>query len=384
MKIVVVSHHTKSLMNFRGQMLTEFVKAGCEVIVCAPENDRVFLDKFSEMGISFITFPLARNGMNPIKDLYALGFLVKTLVKIKPDYVFSASMKPAIYGSLAARLAGVPRVFSLISGSGYAFMKISLKTRLITIVVTSLYRLSLPKNQTVFFQNPDDLSQFVDLKLARKEQAVLVNGSGVDLDYYRPAPSVKQGPVFLLICRLIKDKGVVDYVDAARILKCRYPEATFMLLGPFDSNNTSALSRPQIEKWHRENLINYCGETDDVRTFIADSSVYVLPSYYREGTPRSALEAMAMGRPIITTDAPGCRETVIEGKNGFLVPIKDPQALAEAMERFIVDPDLISSMGEASRNYAIEKFDADKVNAKIVSTMGLINNTKQAHEYAPR
>jgi glycosyltransferase involved in cell wall biosynthesis len=382
MKIVVVSHHTKSLLNFRGQMLSEFVKAGHDVTVCAPENNPEFIEKFSQMGIAFITFPLARNGMNPLKDLYALLFLVRTLVQIKPDYVFSASMKPVIYGSLAARVAGVPRIYSLISGSGYAFMKTTLKNRLITVVVTSLYRLSLPKNRTVFFQNPDDLAQFIDLKLAREDQTVLVNGSGVDLQYYKLAPIVKNGPVFLLICRLIKDKGVVDYVDAARILKQHYPEATFNLLGPFDSNNTSALSKPQIEKWHQEGLINYCGETSDVRPFISASSVYVLPSYYREGTPRSALEAMAMGRPIITTDAPGCRETVMEGKNGFLVPIKDPRALAEAMKRFIVEPDLITRMGEASRNYAVEKFDADKVNARIVTVMGLLNEKKSEPDYA--
>ncbi|GJL78482.1 MAG: glycosyl transferase [Nitrospinaceae bacterium] len=356
-------------------MLSGFVEAGHEVTACAPENNPEFIEKFTQIGVSFITFPLARNGMNPVKDLYAIAFLVKTLRKIKPEYVFSASMKPVIYGSLAARLAGVPKVFSLISGSGYAFMKTSLKNWLITIVVTSLYRLSLPKNRTVFFQNPDDLSQFVDLKLARKEQAVLVNGSGVDLEYYRPAPLPENGPAFLLICRLIRDKGVVDYVDAARILKKRYPHATFNLLGPFDSNNTSALTKAQIEQWHQEDLIRYCGETEDVRPFISASCVYVLPSYYREGTPRSALEAMAMGRPIITTDAPGCRETVIEGKNGFLVPIKDPQALAEAMERFIVNPDLIQEMGESSRDYAVEKFDAHKVNAKIMKTMGLLNET---------
>jgi glycosyltransferase involved in cell wall biosynthesis len=371
MKIVVVSHHTKSLLNFRGQMLEEFVKAGHDVTVCAPENNPEFIETFTQMGIAFITFPLARNGMNPLKDLAALLFLIRTLVKLKPDVVFSASMKPVIYGSLAARIAGVPKVYSLISGSGYAFMKTTLKNRLITIVVTTLYRLSLPKNRTVFFQNPDDLAQFVDFKLARKDQTVLVNGSGVDLKYYQPVPIPPKGPVFLLICRLIKDKGVVDYVDAARILKQHYPEATFNLLGPFDDNNPSALSRPQIEKWHQEGLINYCGETNDVRPFIAASSVYVLPSYYREGTPRSALEAMAMGRPIITTDAPGCRETVMEGENGFLIPIKDSKALAKAMERFIEAPDLIHRMGEASRNYAVDKFDADKVNAKIVSVMGL-------------
>lgn len=371
MKIVVVSHHTKSLLSFRGQMLSEFVKAGHEVTACAPDNDPKLVEKISRMGVSFITFPLSRNGMNLVKDLYSILFLVKTMLKIKPDYVFSSSAKPVIYGSLASWLTRVPRIFSLISGSGHALMKTTMKDRLLAIALTSLYRLSLLKNDAVFFQNPDDLNEFVDFKLAGKEQAVLVNGSGVDLEYYRPAPIVKNGPVFLLICRLIKDKGVIDYVDAARILKKRYPDAAFNLLGPFDGNNISALTRSQIEKWSQEGLINYCGETEDVRPFISDSSVYVLPSYYREGIPRSVLEAMAMGRPIITTDAPGCRETVVEGKNGFLVPIKDAKALAAAMERFISDPEMIGKFGEASRNYAVEKFDVNKVNEKIMTAMGL-------------
>jgi glycosyltransferase involved in cell wall biosynthesis len=372
MKIVVVSHHTRSLLNFRGQMLEEFVKAGHEVVVCAPENNPEYIEIFTQMGIAFITFPLVRNGMNPIKDLYALFFLVSTLLKIKPDCVFSASTKPAIYGSLAARLAGVPRFFSMISGVGYAF---GFERKLINLLVRFLFRLALKKNASVFFQNPDDRDLFVRLGLVYQAQTVLINGSGVNLEFYKPAPFPNNGPVFLMICRLFKDKGIVDYVDAARILKQHYPEASFNLLGPFDSNNPSALSRQQIETWQQEGLINYCGETNDVRPFISAASVYVLPSYYREGTPRSALEAMAMGRPIITTDAPGCRETVMEGKNGFLIPIKNPQALAEAMKRFIENPDMIISMGEASRKYAVDKFDANKVNAIIVNAMKLLNKS---------
>lgn len=373
MKVLVIAQNTNVLLIFRGQLLLEFVKAGHEVIVCSPENNPEFLEKFSKMGIAFITFPLTRNGMNPIKDLRALKFLLRTVSQIDPDIVFNIAIKPAIYGSLAARLKGVPKVFSLICGSGYAFVELGFTRKLINLLARILLRLALKHNASVFFQNPDDLNLFVRLGLTSQKQTVLVNGSGVDLKYYNPAPLAKNGPVFLLICRLIKDKGVTDYVDAARILKQQYPEATFNLLGPFDSNNPSALSRPQIEKWHQEGLINYHGETNDVRPFISASNVYVLPSFYREGTPRSTLEAMAMGRPIITTDAPGCRETVMEGKNGFLVPIKDPEALAEAMKRFIVDPDLITRMGEASRNYAVEKFDADHVNAKIVHVMGLQN-----------
>jgi len=371
MKVFFVSHHTKSLLNFRGQLLSEFVQTGHDVTVCSPENDPECIEKLSGMGIAYITFPLARNGMNPIKDLYAFFFLVKTLVRIKPDLVFSVSTKPVIYGSLASRFAGVSRVFSMISGAGYVFTEGGFKRKLINLLARILFCLALKNNVSVFFLNPDDRSLFVRLGLVRQELTVLIDGEGVDLEQFQPVPLPKKSPVFLLICRLIKDKGVVEYVEAARIVKRRYPEATFDLLGPFDDNNTSALSRPQIEQWHQEGIINYCGETDDIRPFLSASSVFVLPSYY-EGTPRTTLEAMATGRPILTTDVAGCRETVIEGKNGFLVPLKDVNALAEAMEKFIVDPDLIVRMGETSREIVVKRFDVHKVNARIMEVMGLL------------
>lgn len=352
-------------------MLEEFVKAGHDVAVCAPENNPEFIEKFSKMRIAFIPFPLVRNGMSPTKDLSALRFLVRTLRKIQPDVVFSSSTKPVIYGSLAARLAGVPRFFSMISGVGYAFIELGFKRKLINLLVRALFRLALKKNVSVFFQNTDDRDLFVRLGLVYKAQTVLINGSGVDLTHFHPVPVPPQkAPVFLLICRLVKDKGVVEYVEAARTVKSRTPEAAFHLLGPFDSNNPSAVSKQEIEMWEKEGVIHYCGETEDVRPFLAASSVFVLPSYY-EGTPRSTLEAMATGRPILTTDVAGCRETVIDGKNGFLVPLQDAKALAEGMERFIENPELIVTMGEASRNYAVEKFDVDKVNAKILKVMGL-------------
>ncbi|MCH8312119.1 MAG: glycosyltransferase family 4 protein [Nitrospinae bacterium] len=183
-------------------------------------------------------------------------------------------------------------------------------------------------------------------------------------------PVPKNDPVFLLICRLVKDKGVVEYVEAARIIKSRYPKVTFNLLGPLDVNNPSAISKSQIEKWHQEGVIHYCGETEDVRPFLYAASVFVLPSYY-EGTPHSTLEAMATGLPILTTDVAGCRETVIHGKNGFLVPLRDENALVKAMERFILDPDLISKMGETSREIVVNKYDIHQVNARIIAVMGL-------------
>jgi glycosyltransferase involved in cell wall biosynthesis len=371
LKIFIVAHHTKSLLIFSSELLVEFVKRGDQVTVCAPENDPDLVERISKMGIDFIQLPLDRNGMNPVKDLYALGFLVKTIAKIDPDIVFNFAIKPGIYGTLAARLGKVPKIYSMMMGLGYSFMASNLLSRIINVLVCSLCRFIFPKNTKVFFLNPDDRSLFVQLRLVPEPQAVHINGQGIDLEYFYKSPPQTDGPVFLMIARLIKDKGVFEYVEAARILKQRHPTAIFRLVGPFDSNPT-AISKSQIEIWQKEGLIDYCGETKDVRPFISSSSVYVLPSY-REGAPRSVLEAMSMGRPIVTTDAPGCRETVIDSKNGFLVPVKNVDALVKAMEYFIVNPDSIEKMGQCSRDLVVEKFDVNKVNDKIMKEMGFVS-----------
>ena len=371
MKILIIAHHTNSLLMFSAELLMNFVKRGDQVTVCSPENDPDLVERISEMGIDFFQLPLERNGMNPIKDLFTIRFLVKEIVKINPDIVFNFTIKPGIYGTLASRLGKVPQIYTMMTGLGYAFMRTNFKSCIINILVCFLCGFIFPKNTKVFFLNPDDLSLFVKLRLVRKPQAVLVNGQGIDLEYFCKSPLQTNGPIFLMIARLIKDKGIFEYVEAARILKHRHPTAIFRLIGPFDSH-PSAISKSQIEIWHEEGLIDYCGETKDVRPFISASSVYVLPSY-REGTPRSVLEAMSMGRPIITTDAPGCRETVINGKNGFLVPVKNVDALVKAMEHFIVNPNIIKKMGQCSRDLAVEKFDVNKVNEKIIREMGLVS-----------
>jgi len=237
-------------------------------------------------------------------------------------------------------------------------------------MIQPMYWVALRNNTKVFFQNPDDQELFTSMNLVSGcEQCVLINGSGVDIEYYRETPPVTERIVFLLIARLISDKGINEYVEAARRIKQDYPEVVFRLVGPFDSN-PSAIPKKKIEKWHDEGVIEYLGKTRDVRPYIAESSVYVLPSY-REGTPRTVLEAMSMGRPIITSDAPGCRETVIEGKNGYLVRVKDVDGLVQALERFILNPKLISMMGKESRKIAVKKYDVRKVNATILETMGL-------------
>ncbi len=367
-KILVISHYGKSLLNFRGELIKTLIKRGHRVIVSAPEYD--FKKELEGMGAEFVQIPLDRTGINPISDIYTLISLAKLMKEKKPDIVFSYAIKPVIYGSLAAKMMKIPRVISLITGLGYVFTGGGWKHRLLQNMVCIMYRQALKGNNVILFQNPDDLNLFRELNLlSPKNKAVLVNGSGVDVVKYGYAEAKTQPLSFLLIARLIWDKGIGEYVEAARQVKARYPDVTFKLLGPFDSNPAS-IKKEQIDAWAAEGLIQYLGEVEDVCPIIAGSSVIVLPSY-REGTPRSVLEAMAMGRPVITTDAPGCRETVIHGVNEFLVPIKDRAALAAAMEQFILNKELIKEMGVKSRVIAVEKYDVHKVNNVILKAMEL-------------
>ncbi len=345
------------------------VDRGHEVIACGPGRDLALVERLSELGVSYRSVPLGRTGMNPTQDLKTLTALRRLFLELSPDLFFGYTVKPVIYGSLAARWAGVRHIYSMVTGLGYAFATGTLKQQLVNLAARTLYRTSLASNDKVFFQNPDDRDLFVKLGLVKPGQAVLVNGSGVDLAYFCPAPFVPP-PTFLLIARLIEDKGILVYAEAARRIKQRYPEARFHLLGPFDTNPNS-ISQAQVEAWQDEGVVTYLGKTRDVRPFMREATVYVLPSHYREGTPRTVLEAMAMGRPIITTDAPGCRETVINGENGFLIPTRDVTSLTKAMEKFLEQPDLVAQMGRRSRELAEQKYDVHKVNAVMLQTMGL-------------
>ena len=369
-KIVIISHYSPSLINFRGDLIRAMVELGHKVICLGPEAG--FEQPMQELGADYRQISLHRTGLNPLKDVKTLFSLRKVLKEIKPDIVFSYTVKPIVYGSIAAHMAGVRRMYAMITGLGYEFIGQTFKQRLLTQIVAFLDRRRLKYNRVVFFQNPDDLHLFVSKSIVPKTaKPVLVNGSGVNIEKFAFAPPKLSPVTFLLIARLIKDKGILEYADSARLLKQKYPDARFQLLGPLDIN-PAAITQEQLERWTKEGIIEYLGKTNDVRPYIADASVFVLPSFYREGTPRSVLEAMSMGRPIITTDAPGCRETVIDGKNGFLVPVKDIDTLKSAMEKFIQKPDLISQMGKQSRIIAEEKYDVRKVNRAILQEMGLL------------
>lgn len=394
MKIIVLGNYTKSLVLFRGALIRRFVSLGHTVLVYAPEDDPDTADMLNSMGAEFRQLRFDRTGTNVILDtLFILRFWL-ILSREKPDILLSYTIKPVIFGSIAAKLAGIRRCFSVITGLGYTFIGDGTAKRLLRSLVTRLYKRAISYNRHVFFLNKDDfavfsehgiLDQSTPFKLIDGEgidineytdsckvmtQTAVINGSGIDLAEYCERPIEKSNIVFLMIARLLRDKGIQEYVDAARIVKENYPAAQFWLVGPLDSN-PSAFSLADVQQWSSEGVVTYHGETRDVRPYIKGASVYVLPSY-REGLPRTVLEAMAMGRPIITTDAPGCRETVVDGDNGFLVPIKDAPALAHAMEQFILHPELIDKMGHRSRDIVVERFDVNKVNTDILQAMGLI------------
>ena len=373
MKIVIIAGFARSLLHFRSELIKGLVAQGHEVVTLAPEPG--YEMPLQAIGAGYYTIPLKRTGMNPFRDVMTVLFLWRKLCKLKPDLVLSYTIKPVIYGSIAAKLAGTGKIYSIITGLGYVFTGMSIKQRLLSFLVCPLYRGALRCNHKVFFQNKDDKMEFCRMRILElAEKGVVVNGSGVDTSFFVQS-EVSDNPLcFLLIGRLLWEKGIGEYVEAARALKSSYPAVNFQLLGPMDSN-PSARGEDVLDAWRVEGAIDYLGVTDDVRPFIAKSSVYVLPSY-REGTPNSVLEAMSMGRPIVTTDVPGCRETVRDGDNGFLVPPRDVSSLKKAMERFILQPELLDIMGRRSREIAVDKYDVHKVKAVMLRTMGLADEAR--------
>ena len=374
MKIAVVGGFARSLVAFRGDMLRSMVELGHEVLAMAPEDDPEVAAALKELGVRYQSVPLRRTGMNPVRDAGTTVALARAFRRFRPDAVFVYAVKPVIYGSLAARLARVPLRVAMITGTGSAFAGGgSRKRRLVSWLVRRLYWLGLAGVHVVFFQNPDDERLFRSLGIVgRRGQRILrVGGSGVDLAKYSPVP-LPDGPVtFLLIGRVIRDKGVAEFVEAAGRVRSVHPEARFQLLGPLDSNPT-AISKEELDGWVASGAIAYLGRTPDVRPNLAAAHVCVLPSY-GEGMPRSVLEAMAMARPVITTDVPGCRETVVPERNGYLVPVRDAGALADAMIRLAeAPPERLTAMGAEGRKLAEERFDVRVVNRTIVEAMGLL------------
>lgn len=378
---LLVASYAFSITNFRLELLKRLIEQGFEVHVTAPDilaNEGV-LSTLKPLGVVIHEYDLQRTGLNPLRDLQSLWQLNQLMRNIKADYVLAYTIKPVVYGLLAARLAGVSQRFALITGLGFAAAGDSASSVFsVKKLARYLYRLALKQTQVIFFQNADDRAHFLAQNVINStQQTVVVNGSGVDLTLFAEQP-LPESLSFLLIARLLVDKGVREYAQAARRLKQQYPHVSVGLVGWIDDENSSAISQSELQTWINDGVIEFFGRLDDVRPALEQSSVFVLPSAYPEGVPRTILEALAVGRAIITTDTAGCRETVVQGENGFLVPVRDSESLYQAMLHFIQQPEDVSRMGSLSRRLAEQKFDVHKVNQAMLKGMGILPNADES------
>ena len=304
-----------------------------------------------DLGVERVPIEIDRAGLNPFTDLRLLLKYRALLQRIRPAAYLSYTIKPNIYGAFAAASLGIPALPN-VSGLGTAFIR----GGGLQALVTRLYRIGFASAPVVFFQNQEDKALFIDRRIVKPSQAQVLPGSGVDLDFFLPAPLPNGHPTFLFIGRLLRDKGVVEFVEAARVLRADYPEARFQLLGAVDEGNRTGIGQAEVDGWVADGIVEQLGTTDDVRPFIAAATAVVLPSY-REGLPRSLLEAAAMARPLIASDVPGCRDVVEDGVNGFLSEVRNPGSLAAAMRRLLQLPRPQQiAMGEAGRKRVQERF----------------------------
>ena len=364
-KVALVYNTSSYLYRFRKELVEDLRNSGCTVLVVVPDVE--LKPQLEALGAQCISYRLSARSLNPLLDLITCFDLVRIFNKHKPQIVLNFTIKPVLYGSLSARVAGVERICSMIPGLGHVFIATNTMRRALRKGVTLVYKAALLANNRVFFQNPEDKALFIEKGIVRQDQAVVINGSGVNLENFRPNQLGVKVNSFILISRIFEEKGVRQYVEAARRVKKECPQAEFSILGPIQSGG--GITAEEMAGWVREGVIIYPGEVDDVRPYLRKCSVFVLPTYYREGLPRSIIEAMAMGKPIITTDWPGCRETVVDGENGYLVPVKDVDALTYAMGRFLDAPDVVDRMGKASRAIAARKYDVHAINKVVMNSL---------------
>lgn len=377
-KIFLIGTTASNLFLFRKDFILSCIQNGHKVFALVSEYDDYWLDKIKNLGAEVITYKLSRSGLNPFNDIKSMLELKAYINLYKPDIVFSFFTKPVIYGSLAAKFAKAPNIIGMIEGLGSPFTLHpngqTFKMKLVRFFQISLYRIVFPFLDKIIFLNKDDPIDLIKKnKIFHKKDAIQVLGPiGLALkDYPYKAWDISNQISFIFIARLLAEKGIYEYLEAAKIVKSKYPNAHFKVIGGLDLENPYGLSKQELDDVVSTGIIEYPGFVNNVAEEIQNSAVFVLPSYYREGVPRSTQEAMAIGRPVITTDVPGCRETVVDGVNGFLVPKWNVAILADKMMYFIEHPEKINEMGKESYKIAQEKFDAEKVNIKLLKIMNI-------------
>ncbi len=366
MIILVISPKNRTVYNFRGDLIKDMIASGHSVYVTGPNND--YVDEILSLGINeFIEVPLSKDKTSIKSDLSYSKKLKEVIKRIKPDMVFSYTIKPVVYGSAAAGKLGVKRIYAMVTGLGRVYSSDGLKSSLLKFITKTLYRRGLKYCDKVIFQNPDDKKELLAMGCFDPEKAVIVNGSGVNMDRFVKT-ELPEKPSFLMIGRLIREKGVAEYLEAARVVKEKYPKAEFYLLGKFE-DSLGSMTENDVMPYVNSGVVQLLDEVDDTSGIYSKCNVYVLPSYYREGLPRTILEAMSCGRAVITTDWTGCREAVIDGVNGFLVPVKDSGSLAGKMITLIENRELMERMGENACKICREKYDVTLVNQQMKKIM---------------
>lgn len=367
-KVVIVANTSWYLWNFRLNLMLLLQREGVEVIAVAPADD--YSSRFAEHGIRFIPLAMSRRGKNPLGEVRAMANLYRIFRRERPGMVLTYTPKANIYASIAAHRCGIP-VANNVAGLGYAFVRQGVLPRLIKL----LYRVAFSRSRKVYFQNEDDLGLFVGEGIVAARLAERLPGSGVDTEKFSPRERGEGPFTFLLVARLLWDKGIGEYVEAARLVRRSAPHAVFQLLGPLDDGNPSAISRSQVEEWRAEGIVEYLGATDSVTEYLAKADCVVLPSAYREGVPRSLLEAASMARPVLTTDTTGCRDVVDDGITGFLCKVRDAAGLAANMGRVLaMEEGERREMGLRGRMKMIRQFSEgivlDRYLELVSSTLG--------------
>lgn len=362
-KIILISSYAPSLINFRASLMCELQKNGYKVYGFGPEADSKTLERLKALNVEYVNYPLSRNTLNPLADLKTIFYLRKKIKEIQPEFIIPYTIKPVLYGNIAIK--GLPvKSLSLITGLGfYALPAVNIKDRLAKTIITYLYKLGVNKNVILAFQNTDDIQFFKEKKILTSDLVYCITpGSGIDTNKFQFSPPVNSPITFLFIGRLLKSKGIEFFLKSAESLKIAYPQVKFEAIGMPDPLNSDSVDEKVLQDYHDRSIINYIGEVDNVIPYLKKASVFVLPSYYREGVPRTLLEALAIGKPIITTNHVGCKETVIDKTNGFLIIPKSLDALIEAQRKFIENPTIIEGFGKESRLLAEQKFDVKIVN----------------------
>lgn len=367
-RVAIITNSTSSLLNFRKELIQYLVQRGIVVYGFSPDFTDREKEILKEIGAIPIDYPLARGGLNPFIDIRNMVRLTSIIKKINPDIVFSTFSKPVIFGTLAAKFAGVRKVLAMLEGLGFFFTYqpegLSFKTKVVKAIQILLYKFALPKADKIIFLNNDDPRDLLMRYKIKVKEWVVLGGIGVSLSEFTPVPLHTEPVIFIFVGRLLREKGIFELIQAGKEIKRLHKNVIIRVVGDIDESNPGSLSRKDLNSAIQDGIIEYIGPSNDVKGWLAKSSVFVLPSY-REGLPRSTQEAMAMGMPIITTDVPGCRETVIENYNGFLIKRWASNELAQKMAYFIENPDEIIRMGRNSRFLAEQNFDVYRVNERL-------------------